>query len=91
MKDNGWVHIEGSVYVSKKPMSNLGVSLTIAKLKVQYPYLIKCIKSMHQSDISNIHSLVHHFDYDGTPGKYALKKEKSQKKAVKKQKRKADK
>lgn len=74
MKDNGWVHIEGSVYMSRKPMSNMSVSHTIAKLKVQYPYLVKCIKRMHQSDISNVHSLVHHFEYDGAPGKFAQKK-----------------
>lgn len=70
MKSEGWLHIEGSVYMSSKPLSTTKVAHLINKLKKQYPYLTKCIRNMHQSDISNVHSLEHHFDYDGTPGKF---------------------
>lgn len=73
MKDVGWIHIEGSVYMSKEPMSATGVAYVIDGLKLEYPYLTKCIRSMHQSDIANIHSLNHLFEYDGTPGKFAQK------------------
>ena len=89
MQKNGWLHIEGSVYMSKKPMGNMSVSHTIDKLKNQYPYLTKCIKRMHQSDISNIHSLENHFDYDGTPGEYAKKKHKVKKQRTVKHKKKS--
>lgn len=70
MKSEGWVHIEGSVYMSSKPLSTTKVAHLIKGLKKQYPYLTKCIKTMHQSDISNVHSLSHLFEYDGTPGKF---------------------
>lgn len=73
MKSRRWIHIEGSVYMSQKPMSNTMVALFISDLKKQYPYLSKCIRNIHQSDISNIHSLDHLFEYDGTPGKFVQK------------------
>lgn len=72
MKDEGWQHIEGSVYMSKTAMSNAKVLLLVSNLKKQYPYLTKCIRDMHQSDISNVHGLHKHFEYDGTAGKFAL-------------------
>lgn len=70
MKSEGWIHIEGSVYMSKEPLSTTKVAHLLNALKIRYPYLTKCIRNMHQSDISNVHSLVHHFEYDGTPGKF---------------------
>lgn len=89
MKKHDWTHIEGSVYMSNMSLSNTKVSLILKELKRQYPYLTKCIREMHQADISDIHSLNAEFDYDGTPGKYAIKKEKTKKKTVKKQKKKS--
>lgn len=75
MKNEGWLHIEGSVYMSAKPLSTTQVAHLINSLKKEYPYLTKCIKNMHQSDVSKVHSLNFHFDYDGTAGKFAQKEQ----------------
>lgn len=75
METNDWRHIEGSVYMSNKPLTNPDVSYLLDDLLENYPYLTKCIRDMHQSDISNIHSLENHFEYDGTPGEYAREEE----------------
>lgn len=75
MESKGWEHIEGSVYMSKQEQDNADISFLIDELKGQYPYIEKCVKGMHQADILNIHSLQHHFDYDGTCGEYAKEKE----------------
>ena len=79
MRNEGWKHIEGSVYMSQKPLSNTKVLYLIDRLKKQYPYLTKCIRNMHQADISKTHSLEHYFEYDGTPGKFAQKEKVEQK------------
>lgn len=84
MEKNGWKHIEGSAYMSKDPVSTVKVISTIQELKRQYPYLDKCVKEMHLTNISKVHSLDKYFDYDGTPGKYAQmyeQKENNHKKA----------
>ena len=70
LEDNNWTHIEGSSYMSKDKMDNMDVSNLINDLIEQYPYLNKCVKKMHQADISNIHSLEGYFEYDGSPGIY---------------------
>lgn len=75
MKSEGWIHIEGSVYMSSKPLSTTKIAHLINGLKKQYPYIEKCIRSMHQSDISKVHSLDYLFEYDGTAGKYAQKED----------------
>ena len=56
--------------MSNQPISNLKLSNMIDKLTTQHPYLNKCVKKMHQTDISNVHSLEGHFEYDGSPGIY---------------------
>ena len=68
---NGFEHIEGSAYMSKKPMSNTEIGNFIDDLKDKFPYLNKCVREIHQSDISNTHSLNHFFEYDGTAGEYS--------------------
>lgn len=73
-KENEFTHIEGSSYMSNYGMSNLALSDLVDSLVEKYPYLAKCIRKIHQADISNIHSLESHFEYDGTPGKFAQKK-----------------
>lgn len=65
-------HIQGSVYISKKPMTNMYVFHYIKDLKNQYPYLDKCVRDISLSSISisrnkNLNQL---FSYDGTAGKY---------------------
>lgn len=76
MEKENWKHIEGSVYMSEKPLSNADVFYMIRDIKKQYPYLDKCIKEIHQADISNVHSLNQYFNYDGTPGQYERPPEK---------------
>lgn len=70
MKEEGWKHIEGSVYMSGYPMINGDILYMIEEMKVKYPYLEKCVREIHQADVSNVHSLNQYFSYDGTPGQY---------------------
>jgi hypothetical protein len=55
-------------------MSYLEVLNLLADLKEQYPYITKCVREMHQADISDIHSLRAEFEYDGTAGEFSQKK-----------------
>lgn len=73
MEKERWKHVEGSVYMSGGAVENADVFLLIGKLKEQYPYLAKCVREMHQTDVSKVHSLNHYFEYDGTPGQYERK------------------
>lgn len=75
MEKEGWRHIEGSVYMSSRPTDNTKVAYMIEQIKEKYPYLDKCVREMHQTDISNVHSLNQYFSYDGTPGRYEQKTE----------------
>lgn len=84
MENGGWQHIEGSVYMSVVPVTTTNVAHLVDDLIWKYPYLTKCIREMHQSDITNVHSLSHHFDYDGTPGPYARKAPERCKSTIKK-------
>ena len=70
MKKWDWKPIEGSVYVSRQPMSNSNVAYMIDSIKQKYPYLDKCVREIHQADVSKVHSLSQYFSYDGTPGQY---------------------
>ena len=72
MEQNDCKHIEGSVYMSNQNMMNTDVFNLFDDLKEQYPYMVKCIRTIHQADIKNIHSLNRQFEYDGTAGKFAL-------------------
>lgn len=71
MEKEGWKHIEGSVYMSKSPISNIMVLNMLKKLKKEHPYLTKCFREIHQADVSKVHSLSKQFEYDGTPGRFA--------------------
>lgn len=71
LEKEGWEHIEGSVYMSQIPMSNMKVLKTLDAMIIEHPYLTKCFREIHQTDISNVHSLIKQFDYDGTPGRFA--------------------
>lgn len=75
MEGEGWKHIEGSVYMSTKSIDNSDMFWVIQNMIKRYPYLVKCVREMHQADISKVHSLNHHFEYDGTPGQYEQKQE----------------
>lgn len=67
---NNFTHIQGSVYTSNQPMTNLQVYQFLQDLKSKYPYLDKCVRDIRQTDITNEHSLNKYFNYDGTPGEY---------------------
>lgn len=75
MEKEKWKHIEGSVYVSNVPIDNTDMFWMIQSMKEKYPYLTKCVREMHQADISKVHSLNHYFEYDGTPGRSPPQKE----------------
>lgn len=67
---NGCLHIEGSVYMSNHRLGNVDVARLVGKLLKEHPYLSKCIREIHQADVSSVHSLNQYFSYDGTPGQY---------------------
>lgn len=73
MENNDFEHIEGSAYASINKMSNTKVLRLIADLQDKHEYLKKSVKDIHQTDIGESHSLNNHFEYDGTPGKFAQK------------------
>ena len=68
---NGFMHIEGSAYMSSHAMSNMEIAQLIDDMVEKHPYLTKCIREMHQADIGRSHSLKAQFEYDGTPGRFA--------------------
>ncbi len=70
MEKKGWKHIEGSVYMSNHSTTNGDILYMIDEIKEKYPYLEKCVREIHQADVSNVHSLNQYFSYDGTPGQY---------------------
>lgn len=39
-------------------------------------FLEKCVREIHQTDVSNVHSLSRYFTYDGTSGKYERQEQK---------------
>lgn len=77
LEKNDCSHIEGSVYMSNHGMNNVRVSRLLEDLLSKHPYLSKCIREIHQADISNVHSLNQYFSYDGTPGQYEQAQDKS--------------
>ena len=70
MISNGFIHIQGSVYVSQNELSVVEVLNLLYDLRERIPYIEKCIRDIRQADVSREHSLNDFFDYDGTPGIY---------------------
>lgn len=70
LKDNGFRHIQGSVYQSVDVVSNTSVIILIAELIQNKPGIEKCIRDIRMTDISKINDLNYLFEYDGTPGTY---------------------
>ena len=68
LEKRGFVHIEGSVYKSKEPISSTKVKLILTKLKNELPYLDKCVRDIRQTSITSDYSLNKLFNYDGTAG-----------------------
>lgn len=71
LEDNGFTHIQGSVYMSDKPMSTLVVTLKINGLLQKHPYISKCVRDMTQTNVTSVSDLSALFQHDGTPGQYA--------------------
>ncbi len=80
LENNGFAHIKYSGYQSIEPMSIARVSMIVSQLLDKYPYLTKCFEEMHVTNVPEITSFNHMFEYDGTPGIYkkASPKEKEQ-------------
>ena len=68
LNDNGFLHPQRSGYISTKKLSNSEIFLLTQNLIKKYPYLTKCIRDIRTSDILEINSINHYFDYDGTAG-----------------------
>lgn len=66
MKNNGFKHIEGSVYVSVEPITSPEIEFILNDLKSKMPYLDKCIKEIHIASVIGKHSHSDLFHYDGT-------------------------
>ncbi|MDD6489218.1 MAG: hypothetical protein PUG48_05325 [Clostridia bacterium] len=69
-KKQNFQHIQGSVYVSKKPMYKFQLFHLIVTLTQQYPYIKKCVRDIVFGNTSKNNSLNKFFDYDGTAGQY---------------------
>lgn len=70
MEKNGFSHIQGSAYLSNKPMSNTRVYMLIQQLLKNKPYISKCVRTMTQTDVGKSYDMDAMFQYDGTPGQY---------------------
>lgn len=46
-------HIQGSVYVSKKPMTSTTVYLFMSDLLQKYPYISKCVRDITFTNVTN--------------------------------------
>jgi len=57
MKKMGFVHRQGSVYISKNPMTNADVNILVGKLAKEFPWLSQCVKEFDVTSIGTQHSL----------------------------------
>lgn len=69
---NGFTHLQGSGYVSEREFSDRETVLLLRHLIAKYPYLSKCFRDIRTADITSLNSINHHFDYDGTPGRFKM-------------------
>ena len=75
MTKNGFQWLQGSVYVSLKPMYGDTVSNILSSLVDIYPWLNKCMRDCRQANIGKEHSLNHLFDIDANIPKREKPKE----------------
>ncbi len=64
MLENGFIWLQGSVYVSMKPITNMKAISIITKLVEKYPYLNKAVRDMTVTEISELFSLNFLFNKD---------------------------
>ncbi|MBP3621522.1 MAG: hypothetical protein J6J16_07160 [Lachnospiraceae bacterium] len=70
LKNNGFKHIQGSVYQSIEPLKTSRIMVHIDMLVSTYPYLEKCIRDINVTEILEVSNLNYLLSYDGTPGRY---------------------
>lgn len=58
MTHNGFVHRQGSGYVSSEPIDKIFVSYLILKMRQQFPWLTDCVKAMDVTDIGEQYDLL---------------------------------
>lgn len=62
MLKNGFSWVQGSVYVSKKPMSSMRVTNILMELTESNPWLNLCMRDCRETNIGKEHSKNHVFD-----------------------------
>lgn len=67
---NNFDHPQGSVYVSKKPMTISSIYIHVSNLLQKHPYIEKCVRDISFTNSPKKTSLNTMFSYDGTAGKY---------------------
>ena len=72
MEDNGFRHIQGSVYVSNKPLRYANIDAICKAFARIYPYISKSIRDIKITNIDkNFFSLNEFFTYTGHSDEYA--------------------
>ena len=64
---NGFRHIQGSVYETKKEVSYAKVVTELVRILDKYPYLKSCIRDIKVSNISKQYDLNYLLNNDGLP------------------------
>lgn len=59
LKDNSFIHVQGSVYESKNSLTNSKLISIMKDMLTKFPQLNNCIRDIRCTDISNTHILNH--------------------------------
>ena len=79
MENNGFKWLQGSVYISDKPMSSVKVSKILEDLVTKNPWLNVCMRDCRESNIGREHSKNHLFDENAkVPTREELNAQKNQ-------------
>ncbi|MCR0532494.1 hypothetical protein MKC55_24415 [[Clostridium] innocuum] len=62
LNNNGFVHRQGSGYLSKKPMTTFEINQVIENMNDEYQWLKYCVKEMDVTNISSRHSVLDIFE-----------------------------
>ncbi len=73
--DNGFIHLQGSVYQSTNAVTDFYVMGLVSIFIYNNPGVEKCIRDLRLTDVIKQNSLNHLCNYDGTTGKYPDKSE----------------
>lgn len=64
MRKNNFSWVQGSVYVSNKPISSFEVDVIMRNAVKKYPWLNKCMRDCKQTNVGKQYNLNHIFDKD---------------------------